>query len=216
MDLVDRLLIMMLFGGISYLMYLIYPIYFNNKNTDPTTTTAPTTTTTVPTTTTTVPTTSSYIQSPNCKPGYYDITNGKFNKWKCGLNCEGGANLVTNTCNCACQKIPITVPPDTITTLPPDTITTPTTTTVPITTTYNQSLCKVGYYDITNNNMKLESGGGSKCEGGEGLVNDKGECACKMIPINEIFKKMNKGVQDASNTLRDNINKINSWPTFPS
>ncbi len=45
------------------------------------------------------------ITQGKCRPGYYDSTNGKTNRWRCGQNCIGGRFLTDNACNCACKPV---------------------------------------------------------------------------------------------------------------
>ncbi|CAJ1404690.1 unnamed protein product [Effrenium voratum] len=41
--------------------------------------------------------------TPQCKPGYVDITGGQAYHWSCGFYCEGGQYFSTANCICACQ-----------------------------------------------------------------------------------------------------------------
>mmetsp|Transcript_73283 Transcript_73283/g.65971 ORF Transcript_73283/g.65971 Transcript_73283/m.65971 type:complete len:269 (-) Transcript_73283:284-1090(-) len=38
-----------------------------------------------------------------CEPGYMDKTQGNYNWWACGADCEGGKYYTDGVCNCACQ-----------------------------------------------------------------------------------------------------------------
>jgi len=35
-----------------------------------------------------------------------DISDGKHNNWKCGVNCTGGPGLTDDNCQCVCKEIP--------------------------------------------------------------------------------------------------------------
>mmetsp|Transcript_73282 Transcript_73282/g.65968 ORF Transcript_73282/g.65968 Transcript_73282/m.65968 type:complete len:268 (-) Transcript_73282:284-1087(-) len=38
-----------------------------------------------------------------CNEGYMDVTEGNYNWWACGADCEGGKYYTDGVCNCACQ-----------------------------------------------------------------------------------------------------------------
>jgi len=50
---------------------------------------------------TAAPITSCYPQGP-CDSGYMDKTNGNYENWACGVNCQGGQHITDSVCNCAC------------------------------------------------------------------------------------------------------------------
>jgi len=78
---------------------------------------------------------SSETTTPQCRPGYVDITGGKAYFWSCGFYCEGGAYFTNSNCLCAClrpdqiERLPQNPPTGPVTpgTVPPRTarVTTP-------------------------------------------------------------------------------------------
>jgi len=104
------------------------------------------------------------VQAP-CNAGYYDSTNGSWNYWDCGANCEGGKYYTDGSCRCACK--PNVAP---TTTSPP--------TTTPPKIQRVQAPCNAGYYDSTNGSWNIWECG-ANCEGGKYYTDGGCNCACK-------------------------------------